>query len=36
MDVVGEKIKAMDEIVENLNEQVRIKFELRLGEHLSR
>lgn len=36
MEVVGERIKAMDEIVENLDEQVRIKFELRLEDHLSR
>lgn len=36
MEVAGERIKAMDEIVENLNEQVRIKFELRLQDHLSR
>ncbi|GAA5918699.1 hypothetical protein JCM1841_006247 [Sporobolomyces salmonicolor] len=35
MEQVGERIKAMDTVVETLNQHVRVKYELRLEEHLS-
>ncbi|GAA5917264.1 hypothetical protein JCM5296_000314 [Sporobolomyces johnsonii] len=35
MEQVGERIKAMDTVVEALSQHVRVKYELRLEEHLS-